>query len=440
MRTSLREPTIVGSLLPLLILLVGGLGLLPSPADAAPQFILKWGTTGTGGGQFDEPSGIAVGPNGDVYVVDRNNDRVQMFSSTGVLMTQWGSTGTGNGQFDNPRGVTVDPAGRVYVTDSFNARVQKFTATGGYLTQWGSLGNGDGQFSLPRAVKADGSGFVYVTDDGFSLKRVQKFTDTGVFVTKWGSQGSGDGQFAGPRGIAVDDSGYVYVADAVNDRIQKFTSNGAFVLKFGISGSAAGNLSLPAGLAWSGSSLWVADLGNDRIQEFTRTGAFVQAVGSLCRLSDSSGCVDPDGGGPLDTGDGQFNHPQGIAWAPGGDLFVGDSDNDRVQRLGTPQVTSVGGEPSAGGTLRVAPNPTRGAARVSVELPEGSEGTLEARVLDLAGRSVRLLGSGPATPGSHAVVWDGLTEDGRAAPGGIYFVRITAGSAPVRIAKLVRVP
>jgi DNA-binding beta-propeller fold protein YncE len=422
---------------PLGILSLFLLGTPPLSAEAAPQFLLKWGTTGLGNGQFDEPSGIAVDASGNVYVVDRFNDRVQKFSSTGVHMTHWGGSGTGAGQFDSPRGIAVDASGHVYVADAFNARIQKFTSSGAYVLQWGTLGNGDGQFSAPRAITVDGSGFVYVTDDGFSLKRVQKFTSTGTFVTKWGSSGTGDGEFSGPRGVAVDGNGDVYVSDALNNRIQKFSSTGSFLAAWGTSGSAPGQLSLPAGLAWGNGSLWVADLGNNRVQEFTGAGVFVQSLGSLCRQSDGLGCSDPDGGGELEVGDGQFYNPQAVMADPAGTLYVADSENDRVQKLGTPQVTGIGDAWGSDAGVRIVPNPAPGSARITFEV-QGASPHVEARIVDLGGRLVRVLASGPRPAGTHVLVWDGLTGAGVRAPRGIYFVRIAESGTAPRTVKLVR--
>ena len=93
-----------------------------------------------------------------------------------TFLLKWGSYGSGKGQFKFPTGVAVDGSGKyVYVTDFNNTRVQKFTSSGGYLLKWGSFGSGDGQFNGPIGVAVDGSGNVYVTDSGNS--RVQKFGD-----------------------------------------------------------------------------------------------------------------------------------------------------------------------------------------------------------------------------------------------------------------------
>ena len=107
-------------------------------------FITKFGTYGTGDGQFHLPSGVDVDSDGNVYVADPFNDRVQKFSNDGTFITKWGSFGSGDGQFKNPDGITVDGDGNVYVVDSHVWNVQKFSSDGAFITKWGSQGSGDG--------------------------------------------------------------------------------------------------------------------------------------------------------------------------------------------------------------------------------------------------------------------------------------------------------
>ena len=160
----------------------------------------------------------AVDGSGNVYVADQNNYRIEKFDSTGTFLTKWGSSGSGDGQFNQPTGVAVDGSGNVYVADTGNRRIQKFDSAGTFLTKWS--GSGDGQFLAPFGVAVDGSSNVYVVDA--ANRRIEKFDGTGTFLTKWGSSGSGDGQFNDPTGVAVDGSGNVFVADTRNNRIQKF--------------------------------------------------------------------------------------------------------------------------------------------------------------------------------------------------------------------------
>ncbi len=184
------------------------------------SLITSWGTEGSGNGQFSNPSAIAAGPDGSVYVADTLNNRIQKFDSSGNYVTQWGSYGTGNGQFEYPKGVAVASDGSVYVADSGMSRVQKFTGSGSFIATWGASGSGNGQFNQPVSISVDSSGNFYVVDQG--NYRVQKFNGSGTFISKWGTQGSGNGQFMGAWGITVDSDGYVYVTDDVTNYVQKF--------------------------------------------------------------------------------------------------------------------------------------------------------------------------------------------------------------------------
>lgn len=78
---------------------------------------------------------------GNVYVVDSDNHRVEMFTNSGAYLTQWGTQGSGNGQFFYPSGVAVDGAGNIYVADDLNRRVQKFgpATTPVHSSTWGRL-------------------------------------------------------------------------------------------------------------------------------------------------------------------------------------------------------------------------------------------------------------------------------------------------------------
>jgi DNA-binding beta-propeller fold protein YncE len=150
---------------------------------------------------------------------------VQKFDSTGAYLLQWGASGSGDGQFSTPRGIAVDAAGDVYVVDSGNSRVQKFSGAGTFLGKWGGLGTAEGLFQTPRGIAVDSGGNVYVVegDSGISTNnRVQKFTGSGTFLSTFGSRGSGDGQLLLASGTTVDGAGNVYVVDSGNDRIQKF--------------------------------------------------------------------------------------------------------------------------------------------------------------------------------------------------------------------------
>jgi len=99
--------------------------------DSSGGFLAKWGSLGAGNGEFQNPQGIALDSSGKEYVTDVTNYRIQkftasVFDSPGVFLTKWGSQGSGDGQFEAPYGIAVDSSTNVYVTDTLNHRIQKF--------------------------------------------------------------------------------------------------------------------------------------------------------------------------------------------------------------------------------------------------------------------------------------------------------------------------
>jgi sugar lactone lactonase YvrE len=259
------------------LLLCSSVQIVSAEETYTPVGQWVWGTVDE---HLNDQLFIAVDNSSNIYVTCSgvNYDWIKKFTSTGTLITKWGSHGSGDGQFSYPRGVAVDSAGNVYVADTGNDRIQKFTSTGTFITKWGSCGSGDGQFSFPKSVAVDSAGNVYVADEG--NRRIEKFTSTGGYLTQWGSSGEGNGQFSCLGGIAVDSTGNVYVTDMGNGRIQKFTSTGAFIKEWGTWGMNDGYKALnsPAGIAVdSADNVYVTDTkyGIPLILKFTSTGTFI---------------------------------------------------------------------------------------------------------------------------------------------------------------------
>jgi DNA-binding beta-propeller fold protein YncE len=132
-------------------------------------------------GQLDEPNGIAVDRNGDIYVAEVGNQRVQKLSAEGRFIAQWKGPDAG---FYGPRDICVSADNFIYVVDQGRARIVKFNPTGGVVAIWGSQGQGDGQFNEPTAVSVDANNArVYVADP--RNRRIQVFDTSGKFITKW---------------------------------------------------------------------------------------------------------------------------------------------------------------------------------------------------------------------------------------------------------------
>ena len=179
------------------------------------------GGRGTGKGQFDSPSGIAVDPSGNVLVADTGNGRIEKFSPTGAFVTSIG-------QFEAPNGIAIDRAGDIYVAEiGSKHRVQKLGPDGTFVAAWAP-----GLYG-PRRIAVGPDDSIYVVDSG--RNRIVKFSPDGQVLASWGSEGSGDGQFKGLSSVTVDaTSNKLYVADPLNSRIQVFDSNGKFLTKWSV--------------------------------------------------------------------------------------------------------------------------------------------------------------------------------------------------------------
>jgi DNA-binding beta-propeller fold protein YncE len=188
------------------------------------------GGRGTGEAEFDSPTGIAVDVNGNIFVADSGNGRIEKFSPTGAFLGIIGTKGSGHAQLGLPNGIAIDRAGNMYVADASNHRVQKLAPDGTFITDWKGPDTG---FYGPRRIAIGLDDSIYVVDQGRT--RIVKFNPDGQVLTTWGSRGDGDGQFTDHTSVAVDaTTNKVYVADPRNSRIQVFDSNGKFLTKWSI--------------------------------------------------------------------------------------------------------------------------------------------------------------------------------------------------------------
>jgi DNA-binding beta-propeller fold protein YncE len=244
--------------------------------DKDGKFLARWGgEPSSQEGQFYYPRGLATGPEGHVYVSDSGNNRIQKLDADGTPMKAWGKfgfawRGADMGKFDVPWGVATDQEGNLYVSDTSNSRVQKFKSDGTPLLKWGRDGSYDGAFFFPRGVAVDFVGNIYVADE--SNNRIQKFDSRGSFLAKWGREGSGPGQFKSPWGVACDKLGHVYVVDSGNHRIQKFDGSGTFLCQWGNRGVTEGQVNFPCGIAVDAEGhVYVVDSGNNRVLKYAPT-------------------------------------------------------------------------------------------------------------------------------------------------------------------------
>jgi DNA-binding beta-propeller fold protein YncE/alpha-tubulin suppressor-like RCC1 family protein len=317
-------------------------------------WVAKLGSGGAGDGQLDQPYGVAVDPDGNFWVADDANRRVQKLNPEGEFLLMVGkevnkTRSEEKGSFKAARnlctaasgdkcgpgtgsevpGIAIGPEGDVWVSESTSSHIAHYTIEGEeYLGQVGTPGKGEGQISSPRGIAFDQEGNLLVADQGNS--RIVKFNSEGKFLAEFGANGEANGELKDASGVTVDAKGNIWVADTGNNRVQKFDSEGKFLAKYGSEGTGNGKFQAPFAIAAGAhGTIWVADGSNHRIQALNGQGEYLTQLGKY------------------GTGNGELFYPRGIGFDSEGDLWVADRDNDRIQKwnliyLEAPRVTIEG--------------------------------------------------------------------------------------------------
>jgi len=307
----------------------------PDPYEKATITLaadLVVGGPGTDAGQFNAPRGIAIAPDGTFYVADSRNHRIQHFTAEGQIIKAWGSFAdisagaAPGGTLNEPWGVAVAPDGSVYVSDTWNHRIQKFDADGKFIKMWGTFGQSDvnnpSALYGPRGISVDAKGRVYIADTG--NKRIVVFDSDGKFVAQFGTEGFEVGQFSEPVDVKLDAQDNVYVTDTWNQRVQVF-SPAADGLSFTplkqwpINGWKSQSLDNKPFIAVAPNGhVFATDPEGYRVLEFTSDGQFVQTWGAF------------------DTDNSSFGLTSGIAVNSQGQIWVSDAGNNRLMRFNVP--------------------------------------------------------------------------------------------------------
>lgn len=369
-----------------------GAGPLPGAFSYAEAF----GSSGSGNGQLDHPADVAVDSKGNVWALDKGNNRIEEFSEKGEFVKTVGSSGGTGGKLSAPAGLAIDASGNLWVADTANNRIEEFnekgefvllfgrevnktkveaggteaeknlcTAASGNVCKAGVTGSGNGQLNAPKGIAATTSGNLWVADTGNN--RIQKFGSTGGFLNVLTGETSGLGRMKEPSAIAMGPDGSIWVADSGWNRIEQWTSALALQRVCGGEGAADGQFQRLGALdVDSQGNVWAADITGNSVQEFNESCAFIGRFGAAgsgagqFSLGSATGVTADSKGniwvadsnnarvekwvrteppsysssfGTSGSGNGQFAHPAGIATDSAGNLWVVDQNNKRVEKF-----------------------------------------------------------------------------------------------------------
>jgi hypothetical protein len=354
-----------------------------------------YGYSGDGGSatnaKMEYPESVAVDASGNLFIVDTDNERIRKVATDGTITTLAGDglegySGDGvaatNTSLDSPGGVAVDAFGNVFIADYYNERIRKVDTNGIITTVAGDGGYGfygDGGAATnatlyyPTAVAVDGRGNLFVADE--YNQRIRKVDTSGIITTVAGNGTygfSGDGgaatnaKLSYPRGVAVDASGNVFIADTDNERIRMVDTNGIITTA---AGDGAYNDTGDGGPAIDASFRVVEGVAVDGLGNFF----IADAESSDIRKVDFRGIITAVAGigGYGFSGDGgaatqaSLDYPYGVAADGSGDVFIADTDNQRIR-----EVVPYGAAPTL--LLENVGSNNAGSYRVIVTTPFGS--------------------------------------------------------------------
>ena len=327
------------------------------------------------GASLSYPAGLAFDSSGNLYIADTYNSNIRKVDTNGIITTVVGGHGSGGFAGDggpatqaliqNPAEIAIDHSGNLYIVDRGNNRIRMVNPAGIISTVVGSSTtgfSGDGgpaakaSISLAMGVAVDSFGNVYIADTSNSAIRM---ISNGIITTVAGIGGqggySGDGgqatsaKLRAPQSVTVDASGNLYIADMLNERIRRVDTSGIITTvagtgTAGFSGdggtATAAMLSTPVGVGVDASgAVYVADLDNHRVRRFVPGGNIATFAGTAFLIGD---------GGP--STQARLTGPNGVAVDSTGNLFIADRADNRVRKV-TPSgtITTIAGTGRTGG-------------------------------------------------------------------------------------------
>jgi len=272
------------------------------------KFILAFGEKGEQSGQFLQPNGLVVDPNGNIYVADTGNNRIQKFDNKGRLQSLIGGFGWASEQFQQPMDICSGNSLDFYIADLENNRIERYDKDLNWIS---SLYSNQAlpenlQFVFPISLSMSIHGELYIVDSEY--KRILKFNSRFEPAAIFGDFDWGQGALEKPSQIFVSRNDQVFVSDQDKHCIKVFDYFGNYLYDLG-----QNILSTPTGIC-SGYNdiIIVSDSGLDQILFFEKTGRLLYQFGS--------------------EGDkyGAFNNPGDVAFQQNS-LYVADTGNNRIQ-------------------------------------------------------------------------------------------------------------
>jgi sugar lactone lactonase YvrE len=309
------------------------------------------------------PTALALDSAGNIFIVDTLNNRILKAEADGDNLSRVAGDGVlgfrGDGssaikaKLDEPEGVVVDKVGNIFIADALNDRIRRVDARTGIITTVAGNGSfnfsGDGGLATeaglggPGAIALDSNGNLFLATDN----RIRRVDSTSGIITTVAGNGkpgfNGDerpainGRLNFPRGIAIDKEGNIFIADSLNNRIRKVDVNSGIITTvagndkqgFGGDGGPATSAELfsPEGVAVNNAGdLFIADTVNNRIRRIDGSSGIITTI-----AGDGKDGFSGDGGSAVAA---SLSNPRGVAIDDMGNLFIADTDNNRIRRVG----------------------------------------------------------------------------------------------------------
>ena len=305
--------------------------------------------------KFNYPTGLAIDTSGNVFVSDQNNNKIRKITPSLLVTTIAGSSagvsdGVGTSAlFYSPMNVKIDSAGNLYITENKNFVVRKISFAGNSniatVTTLAGAAVIDGvatsaNLNGPSGIGVSTSGVIYFTEQTSHRLRklvsgsVTTVVGAGYFVGGFADGATSSARFNSPMGIDIDTIGNLYIADQNNHRIRKLSANGQTVSTFAGSGTAACRNNNTATLAQFSYPNDVLIANDGGIYVADRYNHAIRYINSAQQVTTFAGSCPGVSGLRNGTGtNAKFSYPQGVAMDTSGEIYVGDTSNDKIRKI-----------------------------------------------------------------------------------------------------------